>query len=166
MTRSSRGVRVFKTCSVISFKLMLITASAGDTTPRSSMKSPRCESSSSPIGVSREMGSAPCRRSPTHAAERLAAAAPPRAKTACCPARLAGLVDSAFAALRGLGGGADECQPAPIAPCPPGGHAPQDPGPDSLLSFRSPAMTNRAYSLPSCAVVSARVATAPEGPRV
>src|SRR5881396_1805015 len=50
MTRSSRGVSVFRTCSVISFRLMLMTASAGDTTPRSSIKSPRCESSSSPIG--------------------------------------------------------------------------------------------------------------------
>ena len=34
-----------------------MTASAGETTARSSMKSPRCESSSSPIGVSREIGS-------------------------------------------------------------------------------------------------------------
>src|SRR5436309_8460672 len=50
MPRSSRGVRVFTTCSVISFRLILITASAGETTPRSSMKSPRWESSSSPIG--------------------------------------------------------------------------------------------------------------------
>jgi hypothetical protein len=34
-----------------------MTASLGDTTLLSSMKSPRCESSSSPIGVSRLMGS-------------------------------------------------------------------------------------------------------------
>src|SRR5207247_9687323 len=46
-----------RTDSVCSFKLRLMTASAGDTTWRSSMKSPRCESSSSPIGVSSEMGS-------------------------------------------------------------------------------------------------------------
>src|SRR5713101_437981 len=57
MTFSSRGVRVRRTCPVWSFKLTLITASAGETTPRSSMKSPRCESSSSPIGVSSEIGS-------------------------------------------------------------------------------------------------------------
>src|SRR5271157_2758600 len=57
MTFSSRGVRVFSTDSVCSFKLILMTASAGEMTPRSSMKSPKCESSSSPIGVSREIGS-------------------------------------------------------------------------------------------------------------
>ena len=34
-----------------------MTASAGETTLLSSMKSPRCESSSSPIGVSSEIGS-------------------------------------------------------------------------------------------------------------
>src|ERR1039458_3591441 len=50
MTFSSRGVSVRRTCPVWSFRFTLITASAGETTPRSSMKSPRCESSSSPIG--------------------------------------------------------------------------------------------------------------------
>jgi hypothetical protein len=57
MTFSSRGVSVRRTCEVWSLRLTLMTASAGETTPRSSMKSPRCESSSSPMGVSREMGS-------------------------------------------------------------------------------------------------------------
>src|ERR1043166_1907758 len=57
MTFSSRGVSVFSTEEVCSFKLRLITASDGETTALSSMKSPRCESSSSPIGVSSEIGS-------------------------------------------------------------------------------------------------------------
>src|SRR4051812_16771207 len=57
ITFSSRGVSVFSTDSVCSLRFRLITASAGDTTCRSSMKSPRCESSSSPIGVSSEIGS-------------------------------------------------------------------------------------------------------------
>ncbi len=57
MTFSSRGVSVFNTEDVCSFKFRLITASDGETTALSSMKSPRCESSSSPIGVSREIGS-------------------------------------------------------------------------------------------------------------
>ena len=35
----------------------MITASIGDTELVSSMKSPRCESSSSPMGVSRDIGS-------------------------------------------------------------------------------------------------------------
>src|SRR5579883_890891 len=57
MTFSSRGVSVFKTEDVCSFRFRLITASEGETTALSSMKSPRCESSSSPIGVSSEIGS-------------------------------------------------------------------------------------------------------------
>src|SRR6266542_3974369 len=57
MTFSSRGVSVFNTSSVISRRLMLMTASAGFCMVLSSMKSPRCESSSSPIGVSSEIGS-------------------------------------------------------------------------------------------------------------
>jgi hypothetical protein len=52
-----RGVSVFSTDSVCSLRFRLMTASAGETTWRSSMKSPRCESSSSPIGVSSEIGS-------------------------------------------------------------------------------------------------------------
>src|SRR5207245_10443047 len=57
MTFSSRGVSVFNTDEVCSFKFKLITASDGETTALSSMKSPRCESSSSPIGVSSEIRS-------------------------------------------------------------------------------------------------------------
>src|ERR1700730_8014271 len=57
ITFSSRGVSVFNTEDVCSFKLRLMTASDGETTALSSMKSPRCESSSSPMGVSREIGS-------------------------------------------------------------------------------------------------------------
>src|SRR5881227_2558934 len=57
MTFSSRGVSVFSTDSVCSLRFRLMTASAGDTTARSSMKSPKWESSSSPIGVSSEIGS-------------------------------------------------------------------------------------------------------------
>src|SRR5579872_6817146 len=56
-TFSSRGVSVFRTLRVCSARFMFMTASAGDTTLLSSMKSPKCESSSSPIGVSRLMGS-------------------------------------------------------------------------------------------------------------
>jgi hypothetical protein len=52
MTRSSRGVSVFRRASVCSLRFRLMTFSAGETAERSSMKSPRCESSSSPIGVS------------------------------------------------------------------------------------------------------------------
>ena len=57
MTFSSRGVRVLSTEPVCSFRFRLITASEGEITALSSMKSPRCESSSSPMGVSSEMGS-------------------------------------------------------------------------------------------------------------
>src|SRR5215469_14644178 len=55
-TFSSRGVSVLRTFRVCSARFMLMTASAGDTTLLSSMKSPRCESSSSPMGVSRLIG--------------------------------------------------------------------------------------------------------------
>src|SRR5216684_4093892 len=63
-TFSSRGVKVASTLRVCSARFMLITASEGETRLLSSMKSPRCESSSSPIGVSREIGSLAiyCRR--------------------------------------------------------------------------------------------------------
>src|SRR5713101_655489 len=57
ITFSSRGVSVFSTDEVCSFKFRFMTASDGETTALSSMKSPRCESSSSPMGVSSEMGS-------------------------------------------------------------------------------------------------------------
>ncbi len=57
ITFSSRGVSVLSTSSVISRRFVLMTASAGLRIVLSSMKSPRCESSSSPIGVSSEMGS-------------------------------------------------------------------------------------------------------------
>ena len=57
MTFSSRGVSVFSTSSVISRRFEVTTASAGFRIDLSSMKSPRCESSSSPIGVSSEIGS-------------------------------------------------------------------------------------------------------------
>src|ERR1051325_478021 len=50
ITFSSRGVSERRTCPVWSFRFTLITSSAGDTPARSSTKSPRCESSSSPIG--------------------------------------------------------------------------------------------------------------------
>ena len=55
-TFSSRGVKVFNTASVCSLNFIFVTISAGDITPRSSMKSPRCEYSSSPMGVSSEIG--------------------------------------------------------------------------------------------------------------
>src|ERR1043166_4775662 len=50
MTFSSRGVSVARTSSVISRKLEKVTDSAGFKIDLSSIKSPRCESSSSPIG--------------------------------------------------------------------------------------------------------------------
>ena len=57
ITFSSRGVSVARTSSVISRRFEATTASAGFRIDLSSMKSPRCESSSSPIGVSSEIGS-------------------------------------------------------------------------------------------------------------
>jgi hypothetical protein len=57
ITRSSRGVKRRNTSSVISRRFEVTTASAGFRIDLSSMKSPRCESSSSPIGVSSEIGS-------------------------------------------------------------------------------------------------------------
>src|SRR5487761_1861487 len=56
-TRSSRGVKDASTRVVVSRKLAWIAASKGRIAFLSSMKSPRCESSSSPIGVSSEIGS-------------------------------------------------------------------------------------------------------------
>ena len=56
-TFSSRGVSVASTLRVCSARFIEMTASAGEITLLSSMKSPRCESSSSPIGVSSEIGS-------------------------------------------------------------------------------------------------------------
>src|SRR5487761_2692137 len=56
-TRSSRGVRDASTRVVVSRRFALMAASMGSTALRSSMKSPRCESSSSPMGVSRLIGS-------------------------------------------------------------------------------------------------------------
>src|SRR4030088_669434 len=56
-TRSSRGVSVARTRVVLSRRLPWMAASSGMTAFLSSMKSPRCESSSSPIGVSRLIGS-------------------------------------------------------------------------------------------------------------
>src|SRR5438270_137080 len=55
-TFSSRGVRVASTLRVCSARFMLMTASEGETRLLSSMKSPRCESSSSPMGVSSQLG--------------------------------------------------------------------------------------------------------------
>src|SRR5262245_63034992 len=55
--RSSRGVNEARTRVVASRKFDSITASIGSTAPLSSMKSPRCEPSSSPIGVSSDRGS-------------------------------------------------------------------------------------------------------------
>ena len=57
MTFSSRGVSVAKTSSVISRRFENVTDSAGFNIDLSSIKSPKCESSSSPIGVSSEIGS-------------------------------------------------------------------------------------------------------------
>lgn len=51
------GVRSERTWAICSASLVLTTSSAGATAFLSSMKSPRLESSSSPMGVSREMGS-------------------------------------------------------------------------------------------------------------
>src|ERR671917_197365 len=56
-TRSSRGVRLARTRVTVSLRLAWIAASTGIIAFLSSMKSPRCESSSSPIGVSRLIGS-------------------------------------------------------------------------------------------------------------
>src|SRR5438128_761080 len=56
-TCSSRGVSVASTLRVLSWRCRPITASAGEGIVWSSMKSPTVESSSSPIGVSREIGS-------------------------------------------------------------------------------------------------------------
>jgi len=56
-TRSSRGVRVARTRVVASRRLESVAASTGWTAFLSSMKSPRWLSSSSPIGVSSEIGS-------------------------------------------------------------------------------------------------------------
>src|SRR2546422_170027 len=56
-TFASRGVSVFRTLFVCSRSERPMIDSTGDTTCLSSMKSPRWLSSSSPIGVSREIGS-------------------------------------------------------------------------------------------------------------
>src|SRR5215471_20232855 len=56
-TRSSRGVSDASTRVVVSRRFDWMAASIGSTAFLSSMKSPRCESSSSPIGVSSEIGS-------------------------------------------------------------------------------------------------------------
>src|SRR3954471_16886897 len=56
-TRSSRGVREARTRVTVSFKFAWIAASTGITAFLSSMKSPRWLSSSSPMGVSRLIGS-------------------------------------------------------------------------------------------------------------
>src|SRR5260370_1244042 len=56
-TLASRGVSVSSTSFVTSRRLAKVAASEGASVDWSSMKSPRCESSSSPIGVSIEIGS-------------------------------------------------------------------------------------------------------------
>lgn len=56
-TLASRAVRPARTSRVDSLRLSLVAISIGDCMVESSMKSPRCESSSSPIGVSMEIGS-------------------------------------------------------------------------------------------------------------
>jgi len=56
-TRASRSVKVCSTSATCSFSSWKEAASAGARAFRSSMKSPRWESSSSPIGVSKETGS-------------------------------------------------------------------------------------------------------------
>src|SRR5262249_25008921 len=56
-TRSSRGVSEASTRVVVSRRFDWMAASIGSTALRSSMKSPRWLSSSSPIGVSRLIGS-------------------------------------------------------------------------------------------------------------
>src|SRR5216684_4093381 len=53
----ARGVSVFNTDSVCSFRFKLMASSEGESTALSSMKSPRWESSSPPMGVSSEIGS-------------------------------------------------------------------------------------------------------------
>src|SRR5690606_31861501 len=54
-TLASRGVSPASTSRTVSMRLVSVVASIGDITLVSSMKSPRCESSSSPIGVSMEI---------------------------------------------------------------------------------------------------------------
>ena len=56
-TFSSRGLRVYSTRAICSLRSVLTIVFAGETTVRSSMKSPRWESPPSPIGVSSEIGS-------------------------------------------------------------------------------------------------------------
>jgi hypothetical protein len=56
-TRSTRGVSEARTRVTVSFRFDWIAASTGMTAFLSSMKSPRWLSSSSPIGVSRLIGS-------------------------------------------------------------------------------------------------------------
>ena len=54
MIFSSRRVSIFSTDAICSFRLRLMTVSDGDATVLSSIKSPRCASSFSPMGVSSE----------------------------------------------------------------------------------------------------------------
>ena len=56
-TLASRGVRLANSSLVVSRKPAYIAASAGAILCASSIKSPKCESSSPPIGVSMEIGS-------------------------------------------------------------------------------------------------------------
>ena len=63
-TRSSRGVSDASTRVVVSRKLDWMAASIGRIVFLSSMKSPRCESSSSPTGVSSDSGSLATLRTP------------------------------------------------------------------------------------------------------
>ena len=56
-TFASRSVKFSSTSRVASFKPSDVAASTGEVMLLSSMKSPKCESSSSPIGVSIEIGS-------------------------------------------------------------------------------------------------------------
>ncbi|CSA76072.1 Uncharacterised protein [Vibrio cholerae] len=56
-TFASRGVRPANTSRVAALRLVAVAESSGSSRVVSSIKSPRCESSSSPIGVSMEMGS-------------------------------------------------------------------------------------------------------------
>ena len=56
-TLASRGVRPASTECVVSRSDSIVAESIGESTEVSSMKSPRCESSSSPMGVSIEIGS-------------------------------------------------------------------------------------------------------------
>ena len=56
-TFASRGVRPASTACVVSRSDSMVAESIGESTEVSSMKSPRCESSSSPMGVSIEIGS-------------------------------------------------------------------------------------------------------------